>query len=78
MVRDSHCFAAWREERVTRRVWVLEHDPRQMTGDQWQAQFAVLNRVAAHFNDVTEEELEAELDAALVGGPFNGPSTSSG
>ena len=58
-------FVAWREERAARRAWVLERDPhRRMTADQLQAQFATLDRVAARFNDVSDEELQAELDAA--------------
>ena len=60
-------FVAWREERVARRTWVLEHDPRhQTTGDLWQAQFAALDRLAAHFDGVTEKDLQAELDEALA------------
>ena len=60
-------FAAWRKERAERRAWVLERDPhRQMTAEQWQAQFGALDRIAERFNDVTEEELQAELDEALA------------
>jgi len=60
-------FVAWREERAARRVWVLERDPRHlMTANQWQAQFAAPDRIAAHFDDVTEEDLQAELDEALA------------
>jgi hypothetical protein len=54
-------FAAWRAERSARRAWVLEHDPRQrMTTNEWRAQFAALDRFAAHFADVSDEELAAE------------------
>ncbi len=60
-------FVVWREERAARHVWVLERAPHQhITAEQWQAQFATLDRVAAHFDDVTEEELQAELDEALA------------
>ena len=37
-----------------------------MTAEQWQAQFGALDRIAERFNDVTEEELQAELDEALA------------
>jgi PHD/YefM family antitoxin component YafN of YafNO toxin-antitoxin module len=58
-------FAAWRAERNARRTWVLEHDPRQrMSAAQWQAQFVGLDRFAAHFADVSDEELAAELAEA--------------
>ena len=58
-------FAAWRAERNARRAWVLERDPRQrMSAAEWQAQYAALDRLAAHFADVSEEELTAELAEA--------------
>ena len=60
-------FAAWRKERAERRAWVLERDPQHgMTAEQWQAQFGTLDRFAEHFADITEEELQAELDEALA------------
>jgi hypothetical protein len=58
-------FAAWRAERSARRAWVLEHDPRQrMAAGEWQTQYAALDRLAAHFADVSDEELAAELAEA--------------
>ncbi len=60
-------FAAWRKERAERRAWVLERDPhRGMTAEQWQAQFDTLDRIAERFDDITEEELNAELNEALA------------
>jgi prevent-host-death family protein len=60
-------FVAWREERAARRAWVLEHDPRQqMTADQWHAQFAAMDRFAAHFENVSDEELNNELAEAIA------------
>lgn len=60
-------FAAWREERAARRAWVLARDPRQnMTADQWETQFAAMDHLAAHFEDVPEEEVSEELTEALA------------
>ena len=50
-------FAAWRAERNAWRTWVLEHDPlARMSADEWQAQFVGLDRFAADFADVSDEE----------------------
>ena len=58
-------FAAWRAEWNAHRAWVLEHDPRQrLSADEWQAQYVTLDRLAAHFADVSDEELTAELAEA--------------
>ena len=58
-------FAAWRAERNARRAWVLEHDPlARISAAEWQAQYVALDRFAAHFADVSDEELAAELAEA--------------
>ena len=58
-------FAAWRAERNARRAWVLERDPlARMSAAEWQAQYVALDRLAADFADVSEEELAAELAEA--------------
>jgi hypothetical protein len=60
-------FSAWREERAARRAWVLEQDPRhRMSAEEWQAHFEAMDRFAAHFDDVTPEELEAEITEAIA------------
>ncbi len=60
-------FLAWREERAARRAWVLAHDPRSaMTNEQWRAQFATMDRFAAHFEDITDKELTDELTQAIT------------
>jgi len=60
-------FSAWREERAARRAWVLERDPRRkMSAEEWHAHFEALDRFAAHFDDVTPEELEAEITEAII------------
>ena len=60
-------FLAWREERAAGRSWVLEQDSlRRTPADEWAAQFASLDRIAAHFDDVTDETLQAELNEALA------------
>lgn len=60
-------FSAWQEERAARRAWVLERDPRpKMSAEEWHAHFEALDRFAAHFDDVTPEELEAEITEAIA------------
>lgn len=60
-------FSAWREERDARRAWVLEQDPqRRMSAEEWHAHFEAMDRFATHFDDVTPEELEAEITAAIA------------
>jgi hypothetical protein len=60
-------FSAWREERHAKRAWVLEHDPQpRMSAEEWHAHFEAMDRFAAHFDDVTPEELEAEITAAIA------------
>ena len=54
-------------ERSGRRAWVLEHDPcKRMTADQWHAQFAAMDRFAAHFAEGSDDELTDELAEALA------------
>ena len=49
------------------RVWVLEHDPlARMSAAEWQAQYVALDRFAAYFADVSDEELAAELAEATL------------
>ena len=58
-------FAAWRAEWNARRAWVVNHDPCQrMSAAEWQVQYVALDRFAAQFADVSEEELAAELAEA--------------
>ena len=60
-------FSAWREERAARRAWVLEQDPRRrMSAEEWHAHFEAMDLFAAHFDDVTPEELEAEITEAIA------------
>ena len=60
-------FSAWREERAARRAWVLEQDPRRrMSAEEWHAHFEAMDLFAAHFDDVTQEELEAEITEAIA------------
>jgi len=60
-------FSAWQEERAARRAWVLEQDPRRrMSAEEWHAHFEAMDRFAAHFDDVTPEELEAEITEAIA------------
>ena len=60
-------FSAWREECAARRAWVLEQDPRgRMAAEQWHAHFEAMDRFAVHFDDVTPEELEAEIAEAIA------------
>ena len=60
-------FSAWREERAARRAWVLEQDPRhRMSAEEWHAHFEAMDHFAAHFDDVTPEELEAEITEAIA------------
>jgi len=60
-------FSAWQEERAARRAWVLERDPRpKMSAEEWHARFEAMDRFAAHFDDVTPQELEAEITEAIA------------
>lgn len=60
-------FSAWQEERAARRVWVLERDPRpKMSAEEWHAHFEAMDRFAAHFDDVTPQELEDEITEAIA------------
>jgi hypothetical protein len=60
-------FSVWREERAARRLWVVERDPRSgMSAAAWRAKFEAMDRFAAHFDDATPEQLEADLDEALA------------
>ena len=60
-------FSAWREERAARRAWVLEQDPRRrMSAKEWHAHFEAMERFAAHFDDITPQELEAEIAEAIA------------
>jgi hypothetical protein len=60
-------FSAWREERAARRSWVLERDPRRkMSAKEWHTHFEAMDHFAAHFDDVTPEELEAEITEAIA------------
>ena len=60
-------FSIWREEQAARRAWVLEQDPRRrMSAEEWHAHFEAMDRFAAHFDDVTPEELEAEITEAIA------------
>ncbi|PKO21978.1 MAG: hypothetical protein CVU38_11920 [Chloroflexi bacterium HGW-Chloroflexi-1] len=60
-------FAAWQQERMARRAWVVERDPyRALSAEEWHAQFEAMDRFAVHFEDVSSEELEAESTDALA------------
>jgi len=60
-------FAAWREERATRRAWVQERDLQNRAIDeQWHGQFATMDRFATHFDDVSDEALADELAQAIA------------
>jgi len=60
-------FSVWQEEHAARRAWVLERDPRRkMSAEEWQAHFEAMDRFAARFDDVTPEELEAEITEAIA------------
>jgi prevent-host-death family protein len=60
-------FSVWREERATRRLWVVERDPRSgMPAAAWRANFEAMDRFAAYFDDATPEQLEADLDEATA------------
>ena len=46
---------------------VLEQDPRRrMSAEEWHAHFEAMDRFAAHFDDVTPKELEAEITEAIA------------
>ncbi len=60
-------FAAWQQERATRRAWVVKRDPyRALPAEDWHAQFEAMDRFAVHFEDASSEELEAEIANALA------------
>jgi len=60
-------FSSWREERAARRAWVLERDPRRrMSAEEWHTHFETIDRFAAHFDDLTPEELEADIAEAIA------------
>jgi hypothetical protein len=63
---EYYRFQVWQAERVARRAWVLEQDPRRkMATSKWRAQFKAMERFAAHFQSVSPEEMEAEIAAAI-------------
>jgi antitoxin (DNA-binding transcriptional repressor) of toxin-antitoxin stability system len=60
-------FAAWQQERAACRAWAVERDPnRTLSAEDWRAQFEAMDRFVVHFEDVSSEELEAEIADALA------------